>query len=623
MIEMLDDVAASPHLPVVAVAVAVLGLVLALLLTAQVARLARRLRGVEARHGADDPEAASGRAGAPTASQPVVSEQPAPAAGDPVGPDGQGADAPGAHEPAAPLAELAAMREAGMLGRQLELLDELERREEDPEALGMLFQLDNLTMRLRRNAESVMVLARGTAGRRAREPLALSDTARTACAQIEGYDRVSVQAGSDPVVQASAVVPLAHLLAELLENATSFSEPDSQVEVRVDEDADGAVVTVADTGIGMDAETLEDARRRLSSSAIPPGGRIGLVVVGRLAQRLGIRVDLEPRAPGTTAVVRVPSRLLVAAHGSGATSPVPAATTLTDADDSPLPPGGTTAPAADPGPLPRRSRARSDTAAPDVSTPAPHPDDPLAWPPAAAGTGQAPASDLPSRPGPAARFGDPAPAWPPLDGGSPASDPLTGGFTPGNGTWSGAGEAPVGGSVAADAPVPSGGMLPGPDPLVDLPATTDAAGGAPQAFLPDGFVPDGFAAAGSTLGTSGPTTERLPRVPASDDGFTPGPAAAPPAPGNADEWFVPARPAAGADAEPALRDEVLAELGRLSSYRPTGSAAGSSTLERRTPVAVAEPVTANRGPVDRDASSVRSRFSAFRSGTGRGRGGRR
>lgn len=207
-----------------------------------------------------------------------------------------------------------ARRDQVLLNRQLTFLDALERSEEDPKVLADLFRLDHLATRMRRNAESLLVLAGIDTGRRLRETLPLSDVIRTASSEIEHYERVQLDLSVDPVMLGHTALAAAHLLAELLENATMFSEPGSPVHVSTGREADHVVIAVLDQGLGMTPEEIESAHSKIrasSASEVLGASRLGFFVVGRLAGRLGARVDLSvgPYGSGTLAVVRLPLAL--------------------------------------------------------------------------------------------------------------------------------------------------------------------------------------------------------------------------------------------------------------------------------------------------------------------------
>jgi len=218
-----------------------------------------------------------------------------------------------------------ARRSQVLVERQLELLDGLEREESDPQQLENLFRLDHLAARMRRNDESLLVLAGTESSRRWNRPTALSTVVLAATAEIEQYHRVQRQHIAEVQVVGHAVGELVHLLAELLENATAFSRPDTPVQVmaRVESDG-GALVEIVDQGIGMGEASLAELNALLSAPAevdVAASERMGLFVVSNLAARHGIRVQLRPGPEGLIAAVRVPSRLLTGAQPQQLESP--------------------------------------------------------------------------------------------------------------------------------------------------------------------------------------------------------------------------------------------------------------------------------------------------------------
>ncbi|MCX3060058.1 sensor histidine kinase, partial [Streptomyces beihaiensis] len=202
-------------------------------------------------------------------------------------------------------------RSQGLIQRQLSLISELESREADPDQLSSLFKLDHLATRMRRNGENLLVLAGEEPGRRWTRPVPLVDVLRAAASEVEQYERIELAAVPATDVAGRVVNDLVHLLAELLENATSFSSPQTKVKVTGHALPDGRVlIEIHDTGIGLSPEDLAAINERL---AAPPtvdvsvSRRMGLFVVGRLSQRHGIRIQLRPSdSGGTTALVMLP-----------------------------------------------------------------------------------------------------------------------------------------------------------------------------------------------------------------------------------------------------------------------------------------------------------------------------
>jgi signal transduction histidine kinase len=212
------------------------------------------------------------------------------------------------------------LRSQSLLHRQLTMLDEMERATSDPVALGDLFRLDHLTTRMRRHAEGLLILAGSTPGRGWRDPVPVADVLNAAVAEIEDYVRVDVITEATDAVAGTAVNDVIHLLAELAENATTFSPPNTRVEVRGNAVANGFVVEIEDRGLGMPAEEIAALNERL---ARPPefdlanSDQLGLFVAARLAQRHEIRISLR-QSPfgGTTAIVLLPPAIMVSAGGA-------------------------------------------------------------------------------------------------------------------------------------------------------------------------------------------------------------------------------------------------------------------------------------------------------------------
>ncbi len=207
-------------------------------------------------------------------------------------------------------------RTQGLVERQLKLIDRLESGEQDPQQLDNLFQLDHLATRMRRNSENLLVLAGTDAAGRSGRPVRLVDVLRAAVSEVEQYQRLVLQQPPAVLVLGRSASDLVHLLAELLDNATQFSPPDSQVSVSSDFAADGSVaIDVADCGVGMTEAEFAEANQRLADPPMVDASvsrRMGLFVVGRLAGRHGITVQLR-RGEGNVGVcacVTMPPRLV-------------------------------------------------------------------------------------------------------------------------------------------------------------------------------------------------------------------------------------------------------------------------------------------------------------------------
>ncbi|MGY5124677.1 nitrate- and nitrite sensing domain-containing protein [Streptomyces nigrescens] len=211
-------------------------------------------------------------------------------------------------------------RNQGLIERQLELITDLENNEADPDQLESLFRLDHLATRMRRNGENLLILAGEEPGRRWNQPVPLVDVLRAAISEVESYERIDLTGVPESEIHGTAVTDLVHLLSELLENATTFSSPQTKVRVAATRLPDGRVmIEIHDKGIGLTPEDFADINHKLAN---PPSvdaaisQRMGLFVVGRLADRHGIRVQLRPSGEqaGTTSLVMLPEAIT---HGGG------------------------------------------------------------------------------------------------------------------------------------------------------------------------------------------------------------------------------------------------------------------------------------------------------------------
>ena len=207
------------------------------------------------------------------------------------------------------------LRNQSLLHRQLGMLDTMERGTSDTALLGDLFGLDHLTTRMRRYAESLLVLAGATPGRRWQNPVPVADVLQAAVAEVEDYVRVDVIIESADAVAGTAVNDVIHLVAELVENATAFSPPNTRVTVSGGIVGHGFAVDIEDRGLGIAPDAMAAINEQL---AVPPEfdlanlDQLGLFVTGKLAARHGIRVTLR-MSPyrGTTAVVVLPWEIIV------------------------------------------------------------------------------------------------------------------------------------------------------------------------------------------------------------------------------------------------------------------------------------------------------------------------
>lgn len=350
-----------------------------------------------------------------------------------------------------------ARRSQVIVHRQLKVLDEAERRQEDPEQLEMLFQLDHLSTRARRNAENLIILGGGQPGRRWRNPVSLTELTRGAAAETEDFARVKISKLPPLAVNGPVVGDLVHLLAELIDNATSFSPPESRVDVRGNVVGKGVALEIEDQGLGIEAERVDAFNEMLRKPpdfgimALSTEPRLGLFVVARLAARHGISVTLRESAyGGTRAIVLLRAELLTDVPPDDpaptvTTRPVPPVEAAPNSAGAPAEQPGSVATAVLPlpasflQPLPefpvveakpgedlfRPQRPVAETAEPEPSTPTPRHQSPEPQPPRpqpperAAPTGAHAAGGRPPLPqrrrqqnlAPQLRE-DPAPTWP-------------------------------------------------------------------------------------------------------------------------------------------------------------------------------------------------------------------
>jgi len=261
-------------------------------------------------------------------------------------------------------------RSSSLVEPLLRLIDRFELREADPERLDALFQMDHLATRMRRMSDSALALAGDHAPQRWTEPVTLVDLLRAAVSETEQYGRVvldvepTVSLTASAAVTATAAADIVHMLAELLENATTFSSSMTQVSMSGCTARDGGwLVNIADSGIGMPEEQLRQLKEQLANPPLADaavGGHMGLFAVAHLAARHGIRVAIaQPPDGGTTVQVHIPAALISRAASpvgrAGATGEVPGAGTGERSD-------------AEPGPADRWSSARRYAVGPQLVT---------------------------------------------------------------------------------------------------------------------------------------------------------------------------------------------------------------------------------------------------------------
>lgn len=205
-------------------------------------------------------------------------------------------------------------RNQNLLRRQLAFITKLEREESSPTGLANLFELDHLATRMRRNAESLLVLVGAASPRQLSEPLMVPDVIRAAVSEVEEYRRVTLRRVDDVLVAGSTVSGIAHMLAELIENGLSFSPPDMDVEIHGRRIGNGYLIAITDQGVGMSADDMQRANARLRGEGdfiTAPARFLGHYVVGRLALQMGIEVQLTPSpVTGVTARITLPAEIL-------------------------------------------------------------------------------------------------------------------------------------------------------------------------------------------------------------------------------------------------------------------------------------------------------------------------
>jgi signal transduction histidine kinase len=257
-------------------------------------------------------------------------------------------------------------RSQALVDRQLVLIEQLEEGEGDPEQLSDLFRLDHLATRMRRNCENLLVLAGADIPRPAAEDTPVVDVLRAAVSEIEHHQRVLVQNPPDATFAASAANDIQHLLAELLDNATNFSPMETQVVMSCSQARDGSIlVEIFDEGIGLPPGELSTLNERLrnpieSTASVAASRRMGLFVVGRLANRHGISVGLFTDSMGTSASSAkrgVTARVTVPAALVGERADEPDQVVWSRLDAAPAVPSRIVLP---PGPVPQPSVAADD-----------------------------------------------------------------------------------------------------------------------------------------------------------------------------------------------------------------------------------------------------------------------
>jgi signal transduction histidine kinase len=207
-------------------------------------------------------------------------------------------------------------RNTTLVNQQLALIESLEQDEEDPQRLEQLFSLDHLATRMRRTAESLVILG-GTTGRTASfEELSVSDVVHAAVSEVQDYQRVRIDAAPDRMISGRVASDVVHLMAELIDNALSYSPPGSPVTIQAAEDGGKVEIEIIDSGLGMAGDALAQANESLKSGGevtVDTARRMGLFVVSRLAEEHGLKVKLRrnTNGGGIIASIILPTEVLV------------------------------------------------------------------------------------------------------------------------------------------------------------------------------------------------------------------------------------------------------------------------------------------------------------------------
>ncbi|HEX6472924.1 MAG TPA: nitrate- and nitrite sensing domain-containing protein [Streptosporangiaceae bacterium] len=510
-------------------------------------------------------------------------------------------------------------RSQSLIERQLRLIEDLEQGEQDEDRLGNLFKLDHLATRMRRNSENLLVLGGQEQVRRWNQPVPLIDIVRASLSEVEQYERVGLRVQGDVSVIGPVVNDLVHLVAELVENATVFSPEHTRVTVSGHLlSGGGAMLQITDNGVGMAPDELEAVNWRLANPPIIDASaarRMGLFVVGRLAARNGIRVELRSAlSGGLTAFVLMPARIIVQGGDRG-TGFTPRRFEVADSPNHPvhaaagaLDSGGWGRHGAVTDPMPA-IRETGPQRGFDGTGPQPVLPDRGTWQPAASfqdpDAGPAHAGPRHAGPGPAAGHGTPAQGTPAL--GTPMH-----------------GMPALGGAARRDPPRNGTPERPGLSAGADQPAGFDRQYDGQQYDNQQYEQHDGYAASSSPGGAGGTwervestgpirREERLPIFDAIES-----------------EWFQRRSPGSGASASsasspaPAWRspgDEGW-RVAEATMRAPKAAGRTASGLPKRVPGKNRLPgsVTTS-GPVapPKSAEAMRARFASFQQGINQGR----
>jgi signal transduction histidine kinase len=448
-----------------------------------------------------------------------------------------------------------ARRSQSLLHRQLALLDAMERRASEPEALEDLFRIDHLTTRMRRHSEGLIILSGESPGRGWRNPVPFIDVLRAAVAEVEDYPRIRVTVGTPAALVGPAVADVIHMIAELAENATLYSPPNTPVRVHGDVVGRGFAVEIEDRGLGISEEKMAEINNNFAN---PPqfdlsgSEQLGLFVAGQLAQRHDIRITVQDSPfGGTTAIVLIPKALVVD-EGSYDEGPALAATAERPIRLASRHPARNNGMLAEPAALGRPSA---------LMPPAEPPPGAAADVPAA----DVPAADVPAADFPAADF--PAADFPAAD--LPAAH-LPAAHLPAAAANLSAADLPAADSAAADLPAADfpAGVAPADTPVADVPPAEE-----PRVEMPPGRDTKPFAVPSRPSVAPGPAGPPSPAVPATPSGTVP--PAAPAAQEEEESLFTPRRSRQTA----ASADSVFSFGSEEPPSYPDGSASSDQRVD--------------------------------------------
>ena len=502
-----------------------------------------------------------------------------------------------------------ARRNQALVDRQLEAIDTLEAEERDSDRLSLLYRVDHLATRMHRNAESLLVLADAKTPERHSAPVPLQDVLRVAIGEVEDYRRIVPISFDDALVAGHKAQDMAHLLAELMENAAQHSPPGTAVDVTGAQSATGDyMITILDHGTGVAAgqlQTLNHLLERPPASTLTISHSIGLQVVSRISHSLGIKVRLDHGEDnGVVATVFVPAAVVNSwsqtVGGAAAAPTAPAPAPVAPAPVTDLAPAAPIAPIPDlaaPAPVTDLAPPAPNAPIPDLAAPAPVAD--LA-PPAI------PDLAAPAAPSTFPTIGDEAP----LDG----SMPLESLLDPSSDIGDEMLQMPLPQPVAESAEPAN--VFDAPAPVAEAPAPEVFEPGASTFEAPAPAAPEVFE----------PAPAPVAEAPAAPEVIEPAPAPTAEAPQQLDSPPAFAEPAPAAPAAAvAARSAVAVATAPVASGVATQPGKTTGGLTKRTRSAPSDTPKvdfdeARTAPSQRSPDQVKSMLSRYKSGLERGRG---